>query len=215
MRVRLVFYSHMYKVLPVTSLIKVPRQRRAIEMVHALLDATIVVLQTDGLVGFTTNRVAETAGASVGSLYQYFANKEALVAGVVERGVLATEDQVRELMTADLDPADLVRLLLRGVIVSLRPYSTLLAELLGSAPMLSRGGIMRILEPRLLDATRDYLLVSSERVRPVGGPASLYVMVSSTAFTVLKWLAEQPRHVPEDALVEALTRQITAHLTPL
>jgi hypothetical protein len=81
--------------------------------------------------------------------------------------------------------------------------------------MLSRGGIMRILEPRLLDATRDYLLVSSERVRLVGGPASLYVMVSSTAFTVLKWLAEQPRHVPEDALVEALTRQMTAHLTPL
>lgn len=199
--------------LPVMSLLRIPRQRRAIEMVHALLDATILVLQRDGMVGFTTNRVAEAAGASVGSLYQYFANKEALVAGVVERGVLAAEDQIRDLITVELPPEQLARQLLTGVIGSLRPYSTLLAEVLGSAPMLSRGGIMGILEPRLLDLTRDYMLVSSERVRPVGGPAALYVMVSGTAFTLLKWLAEQPRHISQEALVEVLSRQMTAHLT--
>ena len=41
--------------LPVTSLLKVPRQRRAIEMVHVLLDAAIIVLEADGMVGFTTH----------------------------------------------------------------------------------------------------------------------------------------------------------------
>ncbi len=181
-------------------------------MVHALLDASIVVLEREGMLGFSTNRVAQVAGASVGSLYQYFANKEALISGIVERGVLAAEDQIRDLMNVPMEPSDLVRLLLHSLVETLAPFASLIGELLASAPMLSRGGIMSILEPRLLDATRDYLLASSDRIRATGGPATLYVIVSSTAFTVLKWLAEQPRHVPEEALVDGLVRQILCHV---
>jgi AcrR family transcriptional regulator len=205
----------MFQPLPITSLLKVPRQRRSVDMVHALLDATIVVLQRDGMLGFTTNAVAQTAGASIGSLYQYFANKDALIAGVVERGVLVSETQIRSLIVADGDPAVLVRLLLHGVIASLSPYRALLAELMHGAPLSSRGGILGILEPRLLDATRDYLLATSDRQRPIGGPAALYVMVNSAAFTLLKWLADQPPHVSQDALVDALSRQMLCHLAPL
>jgi AcrR family transcriptional regulator len=201
--------------LPVTSLLKMPRQKRAVEMVHALLDAAVLVLSKEGMIGFSTNRVADVAGASVGSLYQYFANKEALISGIVERGVLLAEDQIRDVMVIDVAPEALVRLMLHGVIASLAPHAVLIRELLGSAPMLSRGGIMGILEPRLLDATRDYLLASSDRLRPIGGPAALYVMVSGSAFTVLKWIAEQPRHVPEQALVDALARQMLVHLEPV
>ena len=211
MRVKLTFYSHMLP-LPVTSLLKVPRQRRAIEMVHVLLDAAIIVLEADGMVGFTTNRVADKAGVSVGSLYQYFANKEALLNGIVERGVLSAEDQVRSLMNSPLPHDQLIRVLLHGVIASLQPYASLIGHLLGASPMLSRGGIMPLLEPRLLDATRDYLLLRSDTLRVVGGPAALYVAVSSAAFVLLKWLAEQPRHVPQDALVEAVAAQILVHV---
>ncbi|MCP4808863.1 MAG: TetR/AcrR family transcriptional regulator [Proteobacteria bacterium] len=201
--------------LPITSLLKVPRQKRAVEMVHALLDAGIVVLEREGMQGFSTNRVAQVAGASVGSLYQYFANKEALISGIVERGVLAAEDQVRDVMLVDAGPEVLVRVLLRGVIATLTPFQVLLGELLSTAPMLSRGGIMGILEPRLMDATRDYLLAVSDRYRVVGGPAALYAMVSGSTFTLLKWLAERPRHVPEDAIVEALATQMLVHLEPV
>ena len=202
--------------LPVTSMLKIPRQARAVRMVHALLDAAIRVLEREGMEAFNTNRVARVAGVSVGSLYQYFANKEALVAGVVERGVLSAEDQVRSLLTeSGLAHDDLVRVLLHGVIGSLMPYSRLIGELLASAPMLSRGGIFPILEPRLMDATRDYLLSKGSELEVVGGPAALYVAVSCAAFAVLKWLAEQPRHVSQEALVEATTRQLLAHVRPV
>jgi AcrR family transcriptional regulator len=199
--------------LPVTSLLKIPRQARAIEMVHLLLDAAIVVLGREGIGGFTTNRVAQKAGVSVGSLYQYFANKEALVGGIVERGVLAAEDQVRALtMASDLPHDQLIRVLLHGVVSSLSPYSALVGELLAASPMFSRGGIMPILEPRLMDATRDFLLARSDSVRLVGGSAALYVGVSGASFTVLKWLAEQPRYVTQEALVEAIARQMLVHI---
>jgi len=183
-------------------------------MVHALLDASIRVLEREGMGAFNTNRVAQVAGVSVGSLYQYFANKEALVAGVVERGVLAAEDQVRSLMGSELPHDELLEALLHGVVNELLPFRRLIAELLASGPMLSRMGIFPILEPRLMDACRDYLLSRSGTVRVIGGPAALYVAVSCAIFAVLKWLAEQPRHVPQDALVGAVKRQLLAHVAP-
>ena len=62
-----------------------PLQRRAQETVEVILRATTQILSRDGLDRVTTNRVAEKAGVSVGSLYQYFPNKEALVAEVRRR----------------------------------------------------------------------------------------------------------------------------------
>src|SRR5688572_18616442 len=66
---------------------KRPTQERSREMVETILQATARVLVKDGFERTTTNRVAEAAGVSVGSLYQYFPSKEALVATLVERHV--------------------------------------------------------------------------------------------------------------------------------
>lgn len=64
---------------------KQPTQERAHKLVQSLLDATAHILVKHGYEGFTTNRVAEVAGVSVGSLYQYFPNKESLLAALVQR----------------------------------------------------------------------------------------------------------------------------------
>jgi AcrR family transcriptional regulator len=58
---------------------KIPTQRRSKEMVAALIEATARVLKEDGYAAATTNRIAEVAGVSVGSLYQYFPNRESLI----------------------------------------------------------------------------------------------------------------------------------------
>jgi AcrR family transcriptional regulator len=64
---------------------KAPRQARSQDMVQTLLTAATRVLARESLQGFNTNRVAEVAGVSVGSLYQYFPNKNALVAALIEQ----------------------------------------------------------------------------------------------------------------------------------
>lgn len=64
---------------------KAPRQERSRALVASLLEATARVLVRHGASGLTTNRVAAEAGVSVGSLYQYFPDKEALLAGLVEQ----------------------------------------------------------------------------------------------------------------------------------
>jgi AcrR family transcriptional regulator len=64
---------------PVISSRKQPQQTRSTELVSAILEAAIQVLMKEGATRFTTARVAEKAGVSVGSLYQYFPNKASIL----------------------------------------------------------------------------------------------------------------------------------------
>ena len=68
-----------------TSLRKAPSQSRAQETVEAVLQATTRILKRDGNEKLNTNRIAEVAGISIGSLYQYFPGKEAILAMLVRR----------------------------------------------------------------------------------------------------------------------------------
>src|SRR5216110_1553486 len=64
---------------------KDPRQERSRDTVEAIVQASAHILGRRGWAGFTTNGVAEAAGVSIGSLYQYFPNKLALVEEVRRR----------------------------------------------------------------------------------------------------------------------------------
>lgn len=64
---------------------KSPTQARAAQTVDAIVEAATQILQSDGEERLTTNRIAERAGVSIGSLYQYFADKEAIVEAIAER----------------------------------------------------------------------------------------------------------------------------------
>lgn len=70
---------------PLTKARKVASQERSRATVDALVEATARILVKEGFDKASTNRIAEVAGVSVGSLYQYFPGKEALVAAVIER----------------------------------------------------------------------------------------------------------------------------------
>ena len=76
---------------------KSPVQARSIASVDAILDATIQVLLSVGTERLTTTRVAMRAGVAVGSLYQYFPNRSALIQAVLQRhleGVTAVVERV-------------------------------------------------------------------------------------------------------------------------
>jgi AcrR family transcriptional regulator len=64
---------------------KRPAQRRSRETVRAILDGAARVFEEHGYAAGTTNRIAERAGVSIGSLYEYFPNKDAIVVALAER----------------------------------------------------------------------------------------------------------------------------------
>jgi AcrR family transcriptional regulator len=70
---------------PPTKPRKLATQQRSRATVAALVEATARILVREGFDKASTNRIAQVAGVSVGSLYQYFPSKEALVLAVLER----------------------------------------------------------------------------------------------------------------------------------
>lgn len=64
---------------------KQPKQSRSVATVDAVLEATAHILENEGLSALNTNRIAEKAGVSVGSLYQYFPTKEAILTEIIRR----------------------------------------------------------------------------------------------------------------------------------
>ena len=75
---------------------KQPSQRRSRETVGIILEAAARILEKDGLAGFNTNAVAERAGVSIGSIYQYFPNKDALILALIAKFEHELLETVRE-----------------------------------------------------------------------------------------------------------------------
>jgi AcrR family transcriptional regulator len=94
---------------PRVSSRKHPQQARSTELVSAVLDAAVQVLMAEGASRFTTARVAERAGVSVGSLYQYFPNKAAILFRLQSDEWRRTSELLRDIL-ADKPTPPLIRL---------------------------------------------------------------------------------------------------------
>ena len=81
---------------PQTNPRKTASQKRSRLTVDALVEATARVLTKEGYDRASTNKIAAMAGVSIGSLYQYFPSKEALVAAVIERHTQELSRVVRD-----------------------------------------------------------------------------------------------------------------------
>ena len=77
---------------------KKPKQKRSKLMVDNILEASIRVLKQHPYQQFTTNRVAEAAGISIGSLYQYFPNKQSILLELEIRAVNEMIENVEKLL---------------------------------------------------------------------------------------------------------------------
>ena len=75
---------------------KRPRQARSRALVEAILDAAAHILAQHGREALTTNAVAVKAGVSVGSLYQYFPNRDAIIAAVARTGMRVTSHTAQD-----------------------------------------------------------------------------------------------------------------------
>jgi AcrR family transcriptional regulator len=73
---------------------KSPSQGRSKILVNAIIEACQRILTEEGIEELTTNRIADVAGVTVGSLYQYFPNKEAILANLFSEKIAAETDQI-------------------------------------------------------------------------------------------------------------------------
>ena len=126
---------------------KKPLQERSRKTVEVILDAAAQVFTEKGFSGGTTNHIAERAGVSIGSLYQYFPNKDSILVGLLERhladGLRHMEDLLDNASAKDMEPGQFVRnlvgMLVSEQLIDARLHKVLLEATLRSPAVLQRG----------------------------------------------------------------------------
>ncbi len=192
---------------------KRPRQARSRATVDAILAATAQVLVADGYDRTSTNRVAERAGVSVGSLYQYFPNKEALVGELVDRfSKHITELVVGQLAELSEEPPERVTRALVSAMVRVKREDPRLARVLRE--QIPRVGRMQRYERELaivVQAAEAYLSRWRERLRHEDLAAAAFVAVHTVdAVTHAAVTGDGP--LDDDALVEHVTSLLLSYL---
>jgi AcrR family transcriptional regulator len=127
---------------------KKPRQGRSQATVETILDATARVLCTTGYDRASTNRIALAAGVSVGSLYQYFPSKEALVAALAARHMTKMTTLVRsKLAEVASEPMSVaVRTIIRAMFEAHHVDPRLHKVLIEEVPRIGRLENLRVVE---------------------------------------------------------------------
>ncbi|MCC2110423.1 MAG: TetR/AcrR family transcriptional regulator [Hyphomicrobiales bacterium] len=95
-----------------------PQQRRSEDTVEYIFEATAQILQDTDTDEFTTNHIARRAGFSIGTLYRYFPNKQAIMRGMAKREIGRQERRVVDALKASSDRSatDLIRLVARSAL---------------------------------------------------------------------------------------------------
>jgi AcrR family transcriptional regulator len=197
---------------PSVPMRKAPKQARSRATVGVIVDAGARVLSNSGWAGFTTNKVAEAAGVSIGSLYQYFPDKTSLVSALRQKHLDDCLATLRRLQTAELPKDKLVRQLVQGMIAVHDTYPGLHRVLLEDAPDERTGR----LDPHSA-YEKEYLGHYASAValyRPSATRAEVKKMavIISDAIDGVIHNAARRRALKESALVAELVRLVQAYL---
>lgn len=197
-----------------TSPRKQPLQRRAQATVDAILEAAAHILVRDGYDALSTNRVAERAGVSIGSLYQYFPNKEALVGDLVDRfsAMLFAIVTERFASMATADPRELAAAMVRTMIETKRAKGPRLAKVLREQiPRTGRLSRYEVELARIIEMTGAYLEHHRARLRIDDPRAGAFVAVHMVDALTHAAITERPAD-QDEAMIATITDAVTRYL---
>jgi AcrR family transcriptional regulator len=192
-------------------------QERSRLTVDALLEATARILVREGFDKASTNRIAEVAGVSIGSLYQYFPSKEALVAALIDRHnrqvMEAVQGELAEALNQSMEEA--VRRLVSVAVKAHRIDPKLHRALTEQIPRVGRLENVEFFNRQYYVLFENYL--KSRRGELSVTDLGLAAFVCVTSIEALTHTAVLHRKMvcaeEVDALIEQGTRLVVGYLT--
>ena len=173
---------------------KPPVQKRSRATVDGILSAAAQVFEAHGYAAGTTNRIAERAGASIGTLYQYFPSKEAIAVALLERHIAETDHRLHEWVDHMVAEQ-------HGLRAALHDYVTGMLEMHSERPKLQH----ILLEDTPLPDRVHQALLEAERAaaKTLAGLLRLYSEVRRAHLEQAGFVVVQT--------VESLTHRFAAH----
>ena len=190
---------------------RAPRQQRAIATVDAIIEAGFISLARNGLAGTTTRHIAELAGIGVGSLYEYFENKEAIYTAMHDRFVTD--------LVAMLQPmaAVIVKLDIHGAVTAitgrlqefLSEHESRYLKYAQSAMNLEMKVGLEPVTRVLQEMIVHYVMHHPELMRLRRLATMSYIFINGSIFVMLRHLSEPSPLISIDELVQGLSEMLS------
>jgi AcrR family transcriptional regulator len=194
---------------------KQPQQARAQQTVRAILEATVQILDREGLDAATTTRIAEVAGVSIGSLYQYFSHRDAILSALQDREFERTLAVVEKILAdgnLDEDPTETVRAVLRGLAGLYTSRTGLHRVLAIEGLRVAKAERVHAFDLRVIQVVRHFLAATNAPILRRNVDAAAFLVYQSVRATMLAYLLERPPGLDAESLIEELTNLVTGYL---
>ena len=194
------------------SLRKHPKQQRSVATVTAILDAATRILTESGYATASTNRIAERAGVSIGSLYEYFPGKEAIFGELRRREALKAYAELMATSRPE-NPRDAIRHIVGSRLHWMRRNPKLYAALESEVPRHAIADVEADIVEDFLAASLAFLKAHQNMLRPSVEPRFLaeFLMhtVSATANT---YGLRRPERLDDPRLEQAMIEMVERYL---
>ncbi len=193
---------------------KSPLQTRARVSVDSILEASAQVLEEYGLRKFSTNRVAQRAGVSIGTLYQYFPNKESLIAAIQQKHL----DDLSAIMERAFATArgqsfeTAIRTIVEADLEVHRVNPKLHKLLVDEVARLDAHGEEELLDRVVTDGLLDLLNRHRKSIRVPDLRLAVFLVMHMVESVVHAVLQERPASISSGALTKELVRAVTGYL---
>ena len=196
--------------------VRKPRQARSKATVEAILEAAAQVLRRDGLEGCTTARIAKRAGVSVGTLYQYFPNKEAVYTELIDR---LLDDRVKTraaVLARDREVVD-VGTTIRALIDELLVIHLADPELLHQLHRYEASmGLARLdlYQEHMQAIVAEQLERNAAHIRPVDYELAARVLVHGVTGIIERMTRDDPEMPARPEIRREIAALVAGYLTP-
>ena len=195
---------------------KKPQQERSRRTYETIVDTASDLLVEDGYHNMSTNKIADRAGVSVGSIYQYFPNKEAIVLAVIEqfaeRQYELLADGVERIQGMGLEGS--IRLIIANMIHAKREDPQLNRVLFEELPAVGQHDLMHEWIERASTLVRSTLENRDEKFRPEDLETAAFLLVNACHGIVHGTVARRPDLLEDEELVDETTEMILRYIEP-
>ena len=193
---------------------KKPQQTRSIQMVDNIIEATLVCAAKRGLQHTTTHHIANAAGVSVGNLYHYFEDKEAIF---LEARIRQVDDIIALLraLTPEVVQKDVktgIELILNRFVEFLRDKGGRQLALLNQTINVDGSEHLPRIERELLALALQYAMRNPTVLKTRDFSTVVYVVINSGVLTILNYLNKPRRDISLEQLVDGVAKMASAYI---
>ncbi len=191
-----------------------PQQSRSRVTVSVILDAAVRIFEQEGADAATTSRIAEVAGVSVGTLYQYFGNRDAILAALQDREFERADAMLQRVLASARGASgrDVARAVIDELFRLYRAAPALHRVLAVEGLRVTPTERVLAFDARAVGAIKAFLAFAGDGVRRPNADAAAFVVYQTVRAVMLAYLLERPAGIDDPALTEELADLVERYL---